>query len=137
MIEIIRGRGQGKTCDLIKLSAESGLPIVVSDYQRRNHIIKAAHCLGIKIPEPIVYTTEHCGRRGDFWVDDLDTCDGVTRYANHVASEIKGYTISSEQVFNLRKQCDERGETIKKLSSEVDRLNEEIKRLKGENNESI
>ena len=137
MIEIVRGRRQGKTSDLIRLSSESGIPIVVPNYQRRNHIVKSAHCLGYQIPEPIVYTVNHYGKRTDILVDDIDMCDGITQYVSRIGSEIQGYTISVEEIYGLRKLCDDRGMVIKELSKKIDELTKEIKRLKGETNESI
>ena len=54
MIFIVGGRASGKTTELIKMSAETGIPICVRHRSRIKHIINKANKLGIEIPEPIV-----------------------------------------------------------------------------------
>lgn len=54
MICIVGGRSSGKTTELIKMSAETGIPICVRYRSRIKHIVYIANRLGIEIPEPIV-----------------------------------------------------------------------------------
>lgn len=52
MICIVGGRGNGKTASLLKLSHDSGIPIVVSNYQRLQQLEHQAQQMGLKIPRP-------------------------------------------------------------------------------------
>ena len=52
---VIGGRGSGKTTKLIKMSAETGYPIVVTDSIRREDLLSLAKTLNFKIPLPITY----------------------------------------------------------------------------------
>lgn len=51
-------RGVGKTTALIKRSAETQIPILVSTSSARNHIKQSAERLGLEIPTPIVATPQ-------------------------------------------------------------------------------
>lgn len=51
----IKGRGEGKTTELIKMSNITGYPIVVLSYSSRKFILEIAKKLGLNIPEPIIY----------------------------------------------------------------------------------
>lgn len=46
-------RGSGKTTRLIHLSAHKNIPIIVSTYAQKSHIIEHAKRIGIEIPNPI------------------------------------------------------------------------------------
>lgn len=50
---ILKGRGEGKTTELVKLSAETGYPIVVGCKYHTDEIKNIAIKLGVKIPKPI------------------------------------------------------------------------------------
>ena len=69
---IIKGRGHGKTVDLIKLSAETSIPILSCNPQ---YVKEKAKELGIDIPEPVkpVHYKEYHGYSDSrVLVDDLD-----------------------------------------------------------------
>ncbi len=53
MICIVGQRQAGKTTELIKLSAETGYPIVTSYYFQVDEIERRARQLGLDIPKPI------------------------------------------------------------------------------------
>lgn len=80
-IEIIcKGRGQGKTRDLILESARTGTPILTA-YDSR-YIIQQAHDMGIKIKQPMTRGEYECFRRngslswknwnGKLLIDEVD-----------------------------------------------------------------
>lgn len=53
MKKIIKNRGDGKTTDLVKLSAEKQIPIIVHTNGNINYIKNIARELGLNIPNPI------------------------------------------------------------------------------------
>lgn len=50
---ILKDRGHGKTCDLIKLSSQTGYPIVCATKSVAQSIKEKAHDIGINIPPAI------------------------------------------------------------------------------------
>jgi hypothetical protein len=74
---IIRGRGQGKTTELIKRCAEEGGYIVVQNQPEAYHISSLARDLGYNIPFPL---TAHEFLTGAYygagvkklWIDNAD-----------------------------------------------------------------
>lgn len=48
------GRGQGKTIRLLYASEWNDIPIVCATHTSKEHLIRMARELGLKIPEPIV-----------------------------------------------------------------------------------
>lgn len=50
---IRRGRGQGKTIELIKISSEKGIPIVCSNKMKAQIVADTARQMGLDIPRPI------------------------------------------------------------------------------------
>ena len=75
---IYKGRGKGKTTELIKMSAEKNLYILVADRNRQREVFNLARDLNLNIPFPI--TVEDYFRsdklRGSFintiLIDDAD-----------------------------------------------------------------
>lgn len=140
MIEIIRERGMGKTRTLIDLSEQSGLTMIVPDHRRANHIVKEAHSLGKKIPEPIVCSPE--GMRGCskqmYLVDDLDACDYLSQMIPH-AEDIYAYAISTENIIQMRIRIDKLLQQLQQDQNciclqemEIQELKNEIRLLKKE-----
>lgn len=140
MIEIIRERGMGKTRTLIDLSEQSGLTMIVPDHRRANHIVKEAHSLGKKIPEPIVCSPE--GIRGCskqmYLVDDLDACDYLSQMIPHT-EDIYAYAISTENIIQMRIRIDKLLQQLQQDQNciclqemEIQELKNEIRLLKKE-----
>ena len=72
MICIVGGRGSGKTTELIKMSAETGIPICVRNRSRIKNIVYMANRLGVEIPEPIViYNQRFLKERRTIMIDDV------------------------------------------------------------------
>ena len=71
---ILRGRGQGKTHDLIITSHTTGIPIVCHNENAVRNVKKMAHEMGYNIPEPMSITTlkKHYTLEKEILVDDLD-----------------------------------------------------------------
>lgn len=59
MKKIIKNRGEGKTTDLIKISAEKQIPIVVHNRGMIGIIQDKAKRMGLNIPTPIYALDEH------------------------------------------------------------------------------
>ena len=57
MIKDVKPRGMGKTYDMVKLSAETGYPILVINRAGKTEIYSIATHLGIenRIPNPVTY----------------------------------------------------------------------------------
>lgn len=53
MIKIFDTRQTGKTTKIIKLSSENNWPIIVTDMNRLNYVLKLARDKGVNIPTPI------------------------------------------------------------------------------------
>ena len=133
MIEIIRERGMGKTRTLIDLSEQSGLTMIVSDHRRANHIVKEAHALGKKIPEPIVCSPE-CLRgkaKQKYLVDDLDVCDHLSEILPY-QEDIYAYTISTENIMQMRIRIDKLLQQLQQDQTCICMQEMEIKELKNE-----
>lgn len=133
MIEIIRERGMGKTRTLIDLSEQSGLTMIVPDHCRANHIVKEAHSLGKKIPEPLVCSPD--GLRGKskqrYLVDDLDACDYLSKMIPY-AEDIYAYTISTENIMQMRIRIDKLLQQLQQDQTRICMQEMEIKELKNE-----
>ena len=133
MIEIIRERGMGKTRTLIDLSEQSGLTMIVPDHRRANHIIKEAHLLGKKIPEPIVCSPE--GTRGrskqKYLVDDLDACDYLSQMIPYT-EDVYAYAISTENIMQMRVHIDKLLQQLQQDQTCICMQEMEIKELKNE-----
>ncbi len=95
---ITRGRGQGKTHDLIITSAITGYPIVCMNEGRAISTKQTAEMMGYKIPEPISAERlrQWKGMHKDVLVDDLEywLSDALDAYfGTHVVSA----TISTKE----------------------------------------
>ena len=74
---IIAGKGQGKTTELIKMSAKDMIPIIVINDQEKQYTADLARAGGFEIPEPIIFSDlpryiEEGGLDGDILIDDID-----------------------------------------------------------------
>lgn len=67
---IMKTRGLGKTCDLIRLSAEKQIPIVTLDTPQ--HLQEKADALGYQIPMPLKPSQVHSYAGADVLVDDAE-----------------------------------------------------------------
>lgn len=77
MQKIIKGRGEGKTTELIKMSYKTGDYIVVCTEARRKAICEQAKEMGLHIPYPVIFEEyQQCRFRGSFvrkiLIDDAD-----------------------------------------------------------------
>ena len=73
---IRKGRGTGKTTELIRLSASQGIPIIAPTMWMANAIKKQARELGVDIPEPTTINkiVNQGGRPGKYLIDELEMC---------------------------------------------------------------
>lgn len=74
---IIAGKGQGKTTELIKMSANDMIPIIVINEEEKQNTAELARIKGFNIPDPIIFSElpkhiEDGGLDGDILVDDID-----------------------------------------------------------------
>lgn len=75
---ILRNRGGGKTAELIRRSAETGIYILTKDYTRSRAVVTQAHEMGMDIPFPVTVADymHSDGFNGSFinkiYIDDAD-----------------------------------------------------------------
>lgn len=62
MVFIHGGRASGKTVLLLKKSADAGIPILTTNYFRLRDYKELARKMGLKIPEPILWTNRQLGK---------------------------------------------------------------------------
>ena len=55
------GRASGKTTYLLKMSADTGIPILTTNHRRLRWYEEYAKKLGIKIPKPVFWKNRHLG----------------------------------------------------------------------------
>lgn len=74
MTIIQKGRGGGKTTTLIRMAHESGVPIVVKDYARRDNVIMMAADLGMNITVLTIHDVKRtpANHLQNVYFDDLD-----------------------------------------------------------------
>lgn len=95
MKKIIKFRGQGKTADLIKMSAETGYRIIALSDTR--YIVDMSKQMGVEIPQPI--TRKECNLaqyRNDekpFLIDELEQF-----VINSIGHEIYAATLNAEDI---------------------------------------
>lgn len=82
MRKIIKGRGEGKTAELIKMSHKTGYYIIVCTEARRKAICKQAIEMGLLIPYPVIFEEyQRYHFRGSFVRKILiDDADDMLRY---------------------------------------------------------
>lgn len=59
------GRASGKTTYLLKMSADTGIPILTTNYWRLRWYEEYAKSLGLKIPKPILWKNRKLGLEPD------------------------------------------------------------------------
>ncbi len=72
---IYKDRGEGKTTDLIKLSAERGGYIVCRNIDEASNIAYMANVLKLNIPHPITYDefiNKRYGEIKEFYIDNVE-----------------------------------------------------------------
>ena len=76
MYLIRKGRGTGKTTELIHLSAKRGIPIIAPTMMMAESVKKQAREMGLDIPEPtsINKVVNQGGRPGKYLIDELELC---------------------------------------------------------------
>lgn len=95
--QIIKTRGKGKTTDLIILSSNQKIPILVSTKQQKDYIYKKAVKLHYEIPEPVTLDELKKGYlRGTgvkkVLIDELDYfCEDLISY---YGLGLEGYTLT-------------------------------------------
>lgn len=125
MVEIIRKRGEGKTSTLIDLSEQNQIPIVVGNERRRVFLRQTAVRLKKSIPDPLICNESLRGHHDKIYVDELDTCKGITQYYPDF-DNWAGYSISTESILNLKKICDEKTETVENLTLAIKKLRDDL-----------
>jgi hypothetical protein len=137
---IAKGRGKGKTTELIKMSAEKQIPIVCATSAQCKNIVDRANGMKLKIPNPIK-CTDLKGRNGKVLIDD---CDFVMKniFCNALHGiDIEAITMSSDDYNELETDDikDTYSESIKGLKDDAKSLTKQLKNLvnTGKHNEYI
>jgi hypothetical protein len=98
---IEKPRGAGKTTDLVKLSAETNVPILAWNVCGSTLYKERARELGIKIPEPVRFSHGRTGHLGEVMIDDLDAFLYSIVGSNVSAATITGkYRLTKEDIAN-------------------------------------
>lgn len=137
---IIRGRGNGKTSELIRLAAETGTYIVCTDHRRAWQIAQQAEGMGLSIPFPL--TAEEWQRRSygppgvqGMAFDDLDRIIQGMTGVPVLAATWTADDEPEEQPRTDSKADDPLGELRYELGArirEVDRIRKDYRALTGE-----
>ena len=126
---IAKGRGKGKTTELIKMSAEKQIPIVCRTSSIK-YIKEQAKQMNLKIPEPIPFhwtdINKPCfgGITGKVLIDDVD-CILTGLFPD---KSIEAITISSDDYNELETDNDSNysDEIVKKLKKNVKKISENL-----------
>lgn len=96
---IIKGRGEGKTTELIKESAKTGKYILTADRERVCHIDKMAKSMGLHIPFPITVEEAMRYRFRDSFIKSIliDDADDVLKMIFQVEIDIITLTKDKEE----------------------------------------
>lgn len=88
MIKVLKGRGEGKTTELIKISAEKQIPILSPCYP--SYIKGMAYKMGLRIPEPIFLDDLIKSNREDirFHIGDIVVNEILVDEADWVLSKL-------------------------------------------------
>lgn len=84
---IYKSRGEGKTTELVRLSASTGMPIVCMDTRHINYIAKE---LGLTIPKPVAIKDYEPFSNDKILVDDAEYV------LQHLIGKIDCMSISKE-----------------------------------------
>ena len=82
------GRASGKTTLLLKRSADTGMPILTTNYHRLRWYKEYALSIGLKIPEPILWKNRPLGLSSDTKV----LIDNGEEIINHILRINSGVT---------------------------------------------
>lgn len=89
-------RGNGKTVQLIKMSAENNIPIVVNNECVKRCILKKSKDMNLTIPEPIVYYSKANLRDiKDVYIDNIDYF-----VSNLIDCNVVSATITEDKDYN-------------------------------------
>ena len=88
---IVKGRGEGKTTELIELCHKQGGYIVVPDYEQARFVYLMAEDLGKPIPYPVTaeefFSCAYCGENIPYlYIDNLDAI--MQRYAKSAIAAV-------------------------------------------------
>ena len=92
-------RGSGKTTELIKKSAETGIYIMVLNEKRRKYIFEQAMKLGYNIPNPVTVDDYfRCKFQGSYIQKDGVYVDEVEDILKHIFNgiPIRGMTLTTQ-----------------------------------------
>ena len=100
---ISKHRGEGKTIDLIKISAEKQIPILTTTRIQANFILLKAMDMGLTIPQPLV-----CNLASTIFpsvpivlIDDLDFfLESLLNCQVHTATTTKKITLTRKTIAN-------------------------------------
>ena len=104
---ICRGRGSGKTTELVKDAAKNGYTIICKNRDMKLFVIDMAKKLNLKIPEPITMDDLNPPNRYKIAGKDLKyAIDDAGEVLERMWSlKIHELTISSENWLKMEKEC--------------------------------
>lgn len=100
MLVISKGRGEGKTADLINISNMTGFHIVCFNRDLCKYTHDLSRKMGIGIPYPITFLEFSSGRFSSsikgFLIDDIDEI--LCRYVRAPWEKVKAATITTDKI---------------------------------------
>ena len=102
---ISKFRGRGKTTELIRLSAEKNIPILVFMQRKVEYIKEIAHQLSLCIPEPVVFSHRPIPKK--ILIDDVELCLSTLLGG----AEIYAVTMQKQIVFTKQEIAEKLGLT--------------------------
>lgn len=102
MERIIKERTQGKTTELIKLSSEKQIPILVTTNWASSFLQERAQELNLKIPSPLVMNPKFQKLNNqDVLIDELDyIAESILK--EHFGLNLKGFTQTKPRLISKK-----------------------------------
>ena len=113
---VIKGRGQGKTTELIHTSEMTGYPIITHNQYEKSRIVELAREINCIIPEPFTITELRCPewRRGRNYPKEV-LVDDVERILEEVLNEyLSAKVIGATMTDQIKEQAKRYEQTSKK-----------------------
>jgi hypothetical protein len=96
MYKVFKNRGEGKTTDLIKKSAETQIPVLSFNRSSALYAKDLAYKMNLSVPEPmsLVPDAELRGKRTQVYLDDADCVIKTLFEDKFPGLELAGYAMS-------------------------------------------
>ena len=99
MYKVFKKRGEGKTSDLLKKSAETGVTVLSFNHMSALYAKDMAQRMGLDVPAPLSITSENIlkGVRSKVYLDDADCVIKKLFEDKFPGLELVGYSMSIDE----------------------------------------